>query len=163
MTTQFLSETLEKSAFFQDFPEDHLDSLLQLAREISFGQQVDIFREDEAAQDVYLIVEGRISLVICTEKTGCRQIMEVGAGDLIGWSALLERLRLTDTAHTLTPVKVIAFNGSKLLKLCQENPSFGFAFMKLTANVLCERLTATRWKLLDVHGMNLPEVAIESD
>ena len=163
MTTQVLSETLKNSTFFQNFPEDHLDSLLKLANEVEFGPQVDIFCENEPAKDVFLIVEGRVSLVICAEKVGCRQIMEVSDGDLIGWSSLLERPRLTDTAHTLTPVSAIAFNGTKLMQLCKENPEFGLEFMRRTANVLCERLYATRWRLLDVHGTNLPEVAYESD
>lgn len=163
MATQDLSLTLEKSSFFENFPEDHLDSLLKLAHEVEFGPQVDIFCENEPAKDVFLIVEGQVSLVICAEKVGCRQIMKVGDGDLIGWSSLLDRPRLTDTAHTLTPVKAIAFNGAKLMELCRENPKFGFEFMHRTANILSERLNATRWQLLNFNGTNLPEVVLESD
>ena len=163
MSTATLSATLKTSDFFKDFPEDHLEELLALAKEVEFQPQTDIFCEHEPAKDVYLIAEGRVSLVICAEKVGCRQIMEVSDGDLIGWSALLEKPRLSDTAHTLTPVKVVALDGAKLIQLCQENPKFGFEFMRRTANVLCERLYATRWRLLDVHGFHLPEVVVESD
>lgn len=122
-----------------------------------------MFQEHEPAKEVFLITSGKVALVICNAGIGCRQIMEVKAGDLIGWSPLLDRPRLSDTARTLTRVEAIAFDGGKLLQLCDENPQFGYQFMRRTAKVLAERLNAVRWQLVDLQGTNLPEVALESD
>ena len=163
MTATSMSDTLKGNSFFSDFPEDHLDHLLAIAREVEYRAREEIFHEHEPAKDVFLITSGKAALVICEAGLGCRQIMEVKEGDLIGWSPLLDRPRLSDTARTLTPVKMIAFDGGKLLKLCEENPQFGYKLMRQTAKVLSERLNAVRWQLVDVHGTNLPEVVLESD
>jgi CRP/FNR family cyclic AMP-dependent transcriptional regulator len=63
----------------------------------------------------------------------------------------------------LTPVQALAFDGTKLLQLCEDNPRFGYEFMRRTATVLADRLNAVRMQLFDLHGMNLPEVVLESD
>ena len=133
------------------------------AREVEYRGREEIFHEDQAAKDVFLITSGKVALVICAAGIGCRQIMEVKAGDLIGWSPLLDRPRFSDTARTLTPVKAIAFDGVKLLRLCEENPRFGYEFMRRTSRVLSDRLNAVRWQLVDVYGTDLPNIALESD
>ena len=89
--------------------------------------------------------------------------MEVGAGELIGWSPLVGRLRLSDTAHTVTATSAIAVNGERLLALCDEHPQFGYAFMRRATQVLAGRLSATRLQLLKMTGNVLPAVQIESD
>ena len=163
MSVQSTINVLNSSSFFADFPEDQLQNLVDISREIEYRAFEEMFHEDEPAKDVYLITGGKVALVICVTGKGCRQIMEVKEGDLIGWSPLLERPRLSDTARTLTPVTALAFDGEKLLQLCRENPDFGYEFMRRTACVLSDRLNAVRWQLVDLHGANLPEVALESD
>lgn len=163
MNVPSMSDEIRDSSFFKDLPEDQLQKLVAIGREIEYRAREEVFHEHEPAKDVFLITSGQVALVICEAGLGCRQIMSVKEGDLIGWSPLLDRARLSDTARTLTPVKAIAFDGGKLLELCEQNPQFGYQFMRSTAKVLSERLNAVRWQLVDVHGVNLPEVALESD
>ena len=89
--------------------------------------------------------------------------MQVGDGELVGWSPLVGRHRLSDTARTLTPVKALAIDGEQVIALCRDNPEFGFEFMHRVAMALAERLSATRLQLLDLSGFQLPDVQIESD
>jgi len=163
MNTQDVMNTLRSSSFFNDLPEEQLEQLVSVSRSVEYRAREEIFQEHAKAKDVILIVSGKVALLICNAGLGCRQIMEVNAGDLIGWSPLLDRPRLSDTARTVTDVQAIAFDGAKLLKLCDDNPQFGYQFMRRTANVLAERLNAVRWQLVDLHGTNLPKVALESD
>ena len=122
-----------------------------------------MFREDEPAKDVFIVIEGRVSLAIGALRVGCRQLTEVGPGELIGWSPLVRQPRLMDTAHTMTPVKAIVMEGERILALCTERPQFGFEFMQRVAQTLSSRLNATRWQLFKMSGLLLPEVQIESD
>ncbi|MGI9428064.1 MAG: Crp/Fnr family transcriptional regulator [Bythopirellula sp.] len=163
MNVQSMTEEFRNSSFFNDFPDAHLQELVEIARPVEYRAREEMFHEHEPAKDVFLITSGQVALVICEAGLGCRQIMAVKQGDMIGWSPLLDRPRLSDTARTLTPVKAIAMDGAKLLELCEQNPQFGYHFMRRTAKVLSERLNAVRWQLVDVHGTNLPEVALESD
>jgi CRP-like cAMP-binding protein len=148
---------------FRDIAEVHLQRLAENARLVEFPAQRDIFRENDVAKEVYLIVSGRVSLVICRPKIGCRQLMEVGEGELLGWSSLVGRHRLSDTAHTLTPTKTLAFDGQQVISMCKELPDFGFQLMHRVAQVLEHRLNATRLQLLEMCGVHLPDVQVETD
>lgn len=148
---------------FEGINEDHLTQLAPLCEEVSFEANTNLFNQYEKAVDVFVIVDGEVSLVICTPKVACRQIGVVKPGEMVGWSPLLGRKMLSDTAHANTAVKALRIDGEKLLDFCRTVPEFGFEFMRKTALAMAERLSGTRAQLLDVHGINLPEIQIESD
>ena len=101
----------------------------------------------DVAKHVYVILSGEISLAIADPKESVRQIGAVHGGDLMGWSPLVGRMRLYDTARTVTPVKTLEFVGSELMDFCAANPTFGFEFMRRVACVLAERLSGARLQL----------------
>jgi CRP-like cAMP-binding protein len=47
----------------------------------------------------------------------------------MGWSPLVGRARLYDTARTVTDVTALALDAQKLIEFCAANPTFGFKFM----------------------------------
>ena len=156
-------ETLRKITFLSKTDDKYLEPLAQMSRELAFQTHDIIFSEHEPAKDAYLVESGEISLVVCTPQAGCRQLGTVGPGELLGWSGVLEQRRVSATAQTLKPTRVVAFDGHELAKFCRENPQFGLEFMLRTARVLTERLYATRIQLLDLAGIHLPEMSLESD
>lgn len=163
MSDKTVLELLSGAEFFADMAEEHLQRLAEISRCAEYPAHVDIFHEDERAKDVYVIITGRVSLVICTPKVGCRQLMQVTNGEMIGWSPLVGRARLSDTAHTLEPTTAIVIDGDRILALCAEQPQFGFEFIYRVAKVLAERLRATRMQLLDICGVSLPSYHTETD
>ena len=147
MSDATILETLRGVECLHDMADEHLGRLAEMSRPIYF----------------YPLVSGKVALDMCAPKVGCRQLMEVGPGEIVGWSPLVERERLSDTALTLTDTKTIALNGEEILRLCADNPQFGFEFMRRAAIALSQRLSATRLQLLEVSGFHLPDVQIESD
>jgi CRP-like cAMP-binding protein len=162
MLTDSLTAALKKTEFFRGVGDDYLEPLAKLCHEVSFPMRTTIFEEHERAEDVFFIQEGKITIAIC-DAIGCRQIAELGEGELLSWSPLIGRGRLFDTARTRTPVKAIAFKGDDLVTFCEQHPEFGFRFMQRVASVLGERLVATRRQLLEASGLRLPEFAVDSD
>lgn len=154
---------LRRSSFFQKAADQHLESLAKISRIVEYPARTNVFEEFEEAKDVYIVVSGEISLVACEPEVGCRQLSSARTGELLGWSSLLERSRLTATAYTLIPSKVIVIDGHQLHELCQREPALGYEIMSRTAQALSERLAATRVQLLEMSGVHLPEVALESD
>lgn len=163
MSDTKIVEALRSVEFFHDIADEHLERLAKIARPVEFPAHCEIFREHDKPKDVYMIISGQVSLVICEPKVGCRQLMQVGDGQLVGWSPMVGRARLSDTARTLTVTKALAIDGEEALTLCAEDPQFGFEFMHRVAMALAERLSATRLKLLDMSGSQLPDIQIESD
>ena len=163
MTKEKVVDELRGVEFLHEFPEEYLNHLADISRLVEFPARSTIFREKDEARDVYVVISGQVSLVICAPGVGCRELMKVGPGDLIGWSPLVGRSRLSDTAHAVTGVTAIAIPGEKLLGLCDEFPKFGFDFIHRAAKVLASRLSATRLQMLKMTGHALPEIQIESD
>ncbi|MBM4002071.1 MAG: hypothetical protein FJ295_02120 [Planctomycetes bacterium] len=57
---------------------------------------------------------------------------------------MLERSRFTATAQTQIPTRVIVCGGNALRSLCRKDPELGYEFMRRVADVLADRLLATR-------------------
>ena len=55
------------------------------------------------------------------------------------------------------------FNGDDADGVLPQNPAFGFHFMHRVACTLADRLSGTRLQLLEMCGVHLPDVALESD
>jgi len=158
-----LFEELRTSVFFRGFADEHLKSLSEICELQEFPARSTVFEEYERARKVYIILSGEISLAICEPDEVCRQVAAVHAGDLMGWSPLVGRARLYDTARSLTRVRALVFDGDTLMDFCAKNPVFGFRFMHRVACTLAERLSGTRLQLLEMSGVHLPEFPIESD
>ena len=163
MATQSKLEKLRSSAFFQEFPPEYFEQLVNIGREIQLPAHTTVFKEYDRAKDVYVILSGEISLAICEKEDSCRLIGTLRQGDLMGWSALVGRARLYDTARTVTDVTALALDAQKLMEFCAANPKFGFKFMHRIACVLAERLSGTRLQLLELSGVHLPRFQLESD
>ncbi len=163
MSEQSIGDLLRGVQFFHDVGDEHLERLATIARPVEFPAHTEIFQEHNKSDDAYIIINGQLSLVIRQPTTGPHQLMQVGDGELIGWSPLVGRHRMSISARTISPVRALAINAAAAIDLCREDPEFGFEFMHRVAMVLAERLTATRLQLLKHCGGQLPEVQIESD
>jgi CRP/FNR family transcriptional regulator, cyclic AMP receptor protein len=163
MSDQTILDALRGVAFFHDLADAQLERLAEIARLVEFPADSEMFHEYDTAKDVYVILSGKVSLVIFTPKFGWRQLAELGAGELIGWSPLVGREHLFDTAKALVPTKALAIDGEKLLALCKADPTFGCEFMHRAAKVLAQRLGATHSQLREITGFDLPSVPLESD
>lgn len=156
-----VTETLRGIQFLRDLPDDLIVQLAGVAQVVELPADTVIFRQGEAASTLHLVIEGNISLEICAPGVGCKRILTIGPGELLGWSPLLEQGRLTATARTITEVRTVAFSGPQVLAICEQNPRFGYEFMKRAALALAKRLSATRLQLLDIFGTQMPAATDE--
>lgn len=138
--------------FLDEVSDESLDALAEIARFVDFPEHHVLFHEGDLPEDIYIVVNGQVSLEICASGVGCQRIMTVGDGELLGWSPLLGQARLTATARTLEPTAALQISGNQILTLCEHNPRFGYEFMRRTALALAKRLSAARIQLLNVYG-----------
>ena len=152
MTDKSLIDALRMIDFLDGIADEHLEQMAAVAEMVEFEEGREIFREGQPADEVYLLTSGSVSLEICAPGVGCRRILTVSQGELLGWSPVLQQPRLTATARTLTPTQAIKISSSQILTLCEHNPRFGFEFMGRVALALSKRVKAARLQLLDVYG-----------
>ena len=155
-------DDLRRLAVLEGIGEEYLQQLAENSAAVDFPADARIFRKGDPATDVYLIVSGSVSLEICGPGIGCRRILTVADGQLLGWSPVLEQPNLTATARTLTPTRAVQINGRQLLAMAEHDPRFGYEFMRRAALALAKRLSATRLQLLDVYGQEMPPGASEA-
>jgi len=139
-------EMLVNYNFFSGLDHEYVLRLAELAEEVSVEGDTYIFREGDEIRKLYLIVEGTTAIVYeVSGSTSDDKITEIalntiGACDVFGYSALLPTHTASVSAKSLTPCKMIAFDGEPLLSIFDEDCRFGYLIMQRIALVMRERI-----------------------
>lgn len=149
-------EALRQLEFLSGISEGLFTQLESISQLCSFSAGGVLFRQGEPAIDLHLVLAGLVSLEICAAGVGCKRILTIGPGDLVGWSPVLKQGKLTATARAMAVTQTIKLAGPAVLAICDQDPRFGYEFMQRTAVALAKRLNATRLQLLDVYGSAMP-------
>jgi CRP-like cAMP-binding protein len=151
MNNKDLAQTLHEIEFLHDIEPTHLEQLANIAHVCHFDAHDVVFREGESAEWAYLMVSGRVALQVCAGNTGAKHIVDVGPGELLGWSSLSCNPRFAATAIALQRTHMIQIDGRQLRAICESDPEFGYEFMRRTMLALAKRLRATWTQLAEVH------------
>ncbi len=149
--------------FLRGVKDEHVRKLAEKGRLVAYPKGEMVFREQEPALHCHLIVDGLISLEICTPASGCATVLTIGRGELLGWSPLVGRDRLTANARVLADTTMVEIDAADLVKLCEQEPEFGYKFMRCASLALAKRLTATRLQLLDLYHRETPKLGIPTE
>jgi CRP/FNR family cyclic AMP-dependent transcriptional regulator len=143
-------EIIESFSDFEDLQENEVKALATLAEEERYQPREFIFQEGNPANKIYLLLEGRIEMMMATNAEGTQRalVMTVGPGEIFGWSSLVEPYRLTASARCATPVRVVAITASGVRALMTMSCSMGYRLMQKACQIASERLRATRVQLL---------------
>jgi CRP/FNR family cyclic AMP-dependent transcriptional regulator len=139
---------LASHSFLKGLSPEQLEALSKIATRAQFKAGKAIFHQRETADRFYLIEQGRVSLDYGLPRKGHVQIQTIGPGEALGWSWLAEPYQWQFSATAIDDVTVSSFRVSDLREQCARDPILGYAIMERIAQVLRERLQATRHKLL---------------
>jgi CRP-like cAMP-binding protein len=136
--------------FFAGLGEDALSRLARLAAHAPFDAGAVIFRTGEPATALYLLTEGWVDIFAGDEEPH-QLLTAVTAGDVFGWSALVEPYVYTAAARCATPVRVMAFPGAEMRSLFQTDALLCYALMNRLCRVIAGRLRAARSQLVSMY------------
>jgi CRP/FNR family transcriptional regulator, cyclic AMP receptor protein len=139
-----------EAVYLLDLSPRSRDKLIALAQTLSFEEGECIFREGDHALFLYVVSRGEVAIDIHIPTQGTRSIMTASAGELFGWSAMIEPRIETATARAIEPTDVLAIKGGALTDLCQVDHEFGFELYRTLAVTISERLLAARLQMLDM-------------
>ena len=108
-------------------------------------------REGETADRFYVVRQGKVALELHAP-TGPLLIETLGAGELVGWSWLFPPYRWTFDVEAIDQTRVTTIESACLRAKCESDPAFGYRLMQRFAQVIVDRLQATRFRLLDLYG-----------
>ncbi len=125
--------------------------LAGIARFEEYGPGVTVVRAGEPCPALGLIEEGRIALRLAVPGRGPRTIQTLEAGDIFGWSAVLEGSSASSLAVTLLPTRAFLFDRDRLSAAMAADCELAAAVYRLVLGAVARRLQATRLQLLDLY------------
>lgn len=141
---------LAHSSLFEGLESRLLEWLSHQAVVMTFAANDALFEQDDIAEHLYLLVDGRIGFSYCDEGgTRCVFLRALeGIGDPIGWSALVDPRRYRTSAFALQTSHVVALPSNTLERLCAQEPAFGVSVMRRVLQAISSRLRFTRVRLV---------------
>jgi CRP/FNR family cyclic AMP-dependent transcriptional regulator len=146
---------LREAPVFAGLPPAQLELIAGCASNVHFEEGEVVFRRGDLADTFYLVREGSVALELFDPSQGSLMIETLEAGDVVGWSWLFPPYRWHFDGRTLAPVRATAFDGACLRGKCAADHALGYELMSRFAQLVIERLQATRVRLLDVYGRHV--------
>jgi CRP-like cAMP-binding protein len=147
-----LEAVLAEHPFFRDLPPADIAFIAGCAKNVRFDEGQYLFREGQPADQFYLIRHGRVALEIFVPERGPLVTETVAEGEVLGWSWLFPPHRWSSDARAVERTLALALDGACLRRKCETDLRLGYELMSRFAQIIMERLHATRMRLLDVYG-----------
>lgn len=80
--------------------------------------------------------------------------MNVGPGEMLGWSSFVELRNYASTGVVVAPTQLVTIGGKQLRTICDRDPEFVYDFMHRIMRALAMRLTTTWSQLANIYVPN---------
>lgn len=144
-------DVLAKLSLFEGLPDEALEALAGMSKELSFAPDMIIFSPEQPSEHLYVLAGGSVRLTIFVSTlSGPVTVTSLKTpGQAFGFSAVVGGGHHHSSAEASTEVQVIAVDGRALMAYLEKEPSVGFVVMKRIAAVISQRLAALRRLLID--------------
>ena len=163
MNPQLTLATLKGIQFLRGVSDEHLEQIASISEFRDYEPGEIVFRKGDAADCMYLVVFGKLSIELCVTDSDCKRIVSVGPGEMLGWSSLLDRPRMAALSRAKEPTRLVRVDSAKLLAICDEDPAFGYMFTHRAMLALARRLNATWEQLSHVYVAHFVPVTATAD
>ena len=156
--------TLEEMHIFKDFNSDQLNKILELCILETFQQDQMLFTEGEAAQDMWIVIDGRVELRFempnanATTKDNMISTHhnEIQESQVFGWSCFIPPYKMRLSAYCASRrCQVVKINAEKLNKLMGSDTDIGFKIMGYIVHVLGYRFKQMQEEVVKFLGINM--------
>jgi CRP/FNR family transcriptional regulator, cyclic AMP receptor protein len=151
---QTLEAFLTDHPFFQALKPAYIQFIAGCGSNVHFDAGAYLFHEGEDAAYFYIIRHGKVALEIYAAQRGIIPIETIETGEVLGWSWLFPPYRWHFNARAVESVSAVALDGACLRRKCDDDHDLGYALTQRVAQILMQRLQATRVQLLDVYAVH---------
>lgn len=147
-----LERVLSAHPFFRDLERGHLALLVGCAANVRFAAGELLFRAGGEANQFYVLREGKVALEISAPGRTPIIVQTFREGEVVGLAWLIPPYHWHFDARAVEPTRAIALDGKCMRAKCEADHDLGYELLKRFAQIIEERLEATRLQLLDVYG-----------
>lgn len=146
-----LKPIISAHPFFKDLAPEHLDTIAGCARNAVYQPGEFIFKEGENANEFFLLRFGKVALEIYIPHVGGVTIQTIEEGSVFGWSWIFPPYRWHYDARALELTRTLVMDGQCLREKIEKDKVLGYELMRRFAQVMKDRLEATRLQLVDIY------------
>ncbi len=151
-----LPELIERYPLFSFLKSEKLMSIAGISTEEFFDSGAIIFRENDPADWLYILIEGGVELFYTVDRDyrpdQRKELLcgEVSPGEVFAISALMGSPLLTLTARCTKASRVVKIDAHELQVICKQDEQLAYGFTKQVAKATLKRLNAARMQLASV-------------
>jgi len=142
-------DDIKKIRFFEGYTDKQLETILAMSSIKEFKVKEILFEQYDELTEVFVMLEGSLSLGISLAKEKRIHLGSIEEGQLFSWSAVFSPYISTAWVMSMAPAKVIAIDAKKLNKEIEKDCDFGFKTMSKIAQTISHRLSDTRFQLMN--------------
>jgi CRP/FNR family cyclic AMP-dependent transcriptional regulator len=144
-------DEFNKFDFFNAFSEKQLAELAKVAEKKTFKKGVEIYKEGDRANHIFLVSKGWVSLrKIDPEKDIGISFENRGRGELFGTACFMKPQEYTLNAICMEDSEVLTMDADKLFDLFQKDYQIGYLFLKEIAKVYFDRYKSVKKQLYEM-------------
>ncbi|MBI2749409.1 MAG: ABC transporter permease subunit [Burkholderiales bacterium] len=133
---------LREAIPFESVSETTLARIAALARPARYATGERIYNQGDEADDIYVVVSGRVEHVFGPEISAQQAIKHMGRGGVFGWAGLLlGQTRRFASATALEPTEILRIGTEDLVKTLEIEPLEGSAVMERFATMIQREFT----------------------
>jgi len=138
-------EYLQSAYLFQDVAPSEIEQIAAVAQEQVFDQGEYVYKQGEKGESFYIIIEGKIELVLCRQGNIACITGLIGPGGHLGEGSLLTGNPRSISMRALGRTRLLVFDHKIFHSLLLTNPNFHLSLDK----ALAERLSLASHGRLD--------------
>jgi CRP-like cAMP-binding protein len=149
-----LTHSLKEHAFAQGLTDEQVATLAELATEVSFRENDVILVDGQRSTSFYLLVTG--SVVVELRTPVCVMVVQaLAAGDIFGWSALLDRQDTLFQVRAREHTTALEIDGATLQARCMTDTRLGVGLLLRILHVVAGRVKATELRFAEMCGIRI--------
>jgi CRP-like cAMP-binding protein len=135
---------LQKFTCFRELTEGQRKVLAQIVTEEFYNNGHTLFEEGKPGTHIFLIGDGQVEVLYNIGEEGPSRVDRVGAGEIVGCSALVDPYTYTSTTRCCTDVKAMIMEAESLRNLMNDDCPLGFSILKNLIRMLLDRIIDLR-------------------
>jgi CRP/FNR family cyclic AMP-dependent transcriptional regulator len=139
-------------AFAKGLSDEQVSLLAALASEVIFNEDEVILADGQRSTHFYLLTEGSVAVELRAARYTI-VVQSLGAGQVFGWSALLDHQDTLFQVRARERTAALRINGGDLWSLCRTDAGFGAEIFQRTLNVVAGRVKATEQRFAEMCGI----------
>jgi CRP-like cAMP-binding protein len=146
-----LENLREQSKLLRALTNTEVELFASAATDVHVAAGEVVFEEGGPADSFYIVVEGKVGLVLTSPGKAPIVIQTLGPGDLLGLSWLFPPYLWNWKARAIVHTNLVAFDANVIRAELEKNRALALEVLTVVASEVVDRLHRTRIQLLDLY------------